>query len=259
MGAAMFRNVYDDPARSEAYATLEFPGTYFLAFRDLPAIVRAHVAGGRALDFGCGAGRSTRFLRGLGFEVAGVDIAEPMLARARARDPEGDYRLLGEDGLRGLGGGAFDLVLSAFTFDNIPTRAQKAALFADLRALLRPAGRIVNLVSAPEIYVNEWASFSTRDFPANRAARCGDEVHIVMLDVPDRRPVVDVLWTDEGYRDVYAVAGLEKVASHRPLGRPDDGQAWVSEERIAPWVIDVLAPVTSRSSPRGTRSSRARR
>ena len=238
----MFRNVYDDLARSEAYATLEFPGTYFLAFRDLPAIIRAHVEGRKAVDFGCGAGRSTRFLRDLGFEAVGVDIAEPMLARARARDPQGDYRLLGEQGVRDIGAGAYDVVLSAFTFDNIPTRERKVALFRDLEALLRPGGRIVNLVSAPAIYVNEWASFSTRDFPANRAARCGDEVRIVMLDVADRRPVVDILWTDEGYRDVYAQAGLEAIASYRPLGRRDEPHAWVSEERIAPWVIDVLGP-----------------
>jgi hypothetical protein len=66
-----FSNVYDDEARSLAYATLEFPGMYFLAFRDLPSIIGEHVLGTKALDFGCGAGRSTRFLRGLGFEVVG--------------------------------------------------------------------------------------------------------------------------------------------------------------------------------------------
>ena len=236
----MFRNVYDHQARSEAYATLEFPGTYFLAFRDLPAIIRAHVQGRKAVDFGCGAGRSTRFLRGLGFEVVGVDIAEPMLARARARDPQGDYRLLGEQGVRYLGAGAYDVVLSAFTFDNIPTRERKVALFRDLEALLRPGGRIVNLVSAPEIYVNEWASFSTKDFPANRNARSGDKVLIVMLDVADRRPVEDILWTDHDYRRLYERAGLQPIQTYEPLGRPGEGHAWVSETTIAPWVIYVL-------------------
>jgi SAM-dependent methyltransferase len=254
-----FQNVYDDDARSEAYATLEFPGTYFLAYRDLPGLIAAHVRGRKALDFGCGAGRSTRFLRGLGFEVVGVDIAEPMLARARARDPEGDYRLVGESGLAGLGEGAFDLVLSAFTFDNVPTLERKVESFRALGGLLGAEGRIVSLVSAPEIYVNEWASFSTKDYPENRRARCGDSVRIVMLDVADRRPVVDVLWTDEGYRDAYARAGLRAVSSHRPLGRPDEPYAWVSEKTIAPWVIDVLAPVTSGSSPRGTASGPATR
>ncbi len=86
-------NPYHDRARADAYAGLEFPGTYYLAYRDLPAIIGEHVTGPRALDFGCGAGRSTRFLRRLGFDsVVGVDISEPMVAQARARDPDGDYR-----------------------------------------------------------------------------------------------------------------------------------------------------------------------
>lgn len=74
-----FHNVYDDEERAGAYAELGFPGTYYLAFRDLPSIFAEHVTGKRALDFGCGAGRSIRFLRGLGFDVVGVDISRPML------------------------------------------------------------------------------------------------------------------------------------------------------------------------------------
>ncbi len=73
--AASFPNVYDDPERAAAYARLEFPGTYYLAFRDLPPIIAEHVRGRTALDFGCGAGRSTRFLKGLGFDAIGVDIS----------------------------------------------------------------------------------------------------------------------------------------------------------------------------------------
>ena len=54
------RNVYEDADRAEAYANLEFPGTYYLAYRDLPRIMSAHGRGTRAVDFGCGTGRSTR-------------------------------------------------------------------------------------------------------------------------------------------------------------------------------------------------------
>src|SRR5512144_1154880 len=188
-----FTNVYDDDARASAYAGLAFPGTYFLAYRDLPEIFRDHVQGRRALDFGCGAGRSTRFLRNLGFDVLGVDIAAPMLARARELDPAGDYRLVLEDDL-GAVPHEFDLVLSAFTFDNVPTGAKKTVLLRALGERLNERGRIVNLVSAPEIYTHEWASFSTREFPENARAKSGDLVRIVMLNVPDARPVEDVLW-----------------------------------------------------------------
>jgi SAM-dependent methyltransferase len=235
-----FANVYDDRARADAYARLEFPGTYYLAFRDLPAIIREHAVGSRALDFGCGAGRSTRFLRALGFDVTGVDIAAPMLERARQVDPAGDYRLVPDGEIGDLEPGSFDLVLSAFTFDNIPDGGKKAALFRALRQVLKPGGCIVNLVSSPDIYVHEWASFSTRDYPENRRAKDGDRVKIVMLDVDDRRPVEDILWDDEGYRDVYERAGLVAVAAHRPLGRRNEPVAWVSETAVAPWVIYVL-------------------
>lgn len=233
-------NVYDDRGRAEAYATLDFPGTYFLAYRDLPAIIGQHVHGRKAVDFGCGTGRSTRFLRELGFDVVGVDISEPMLARARERDPGGDYRLIPDGDLGSLAADSHDLVLSAFTFDNVPTVQKKVTLFQGLKRVLAPGGRIVNLVSSPEIYVNEWASFTTKDFPENRDARCGDTVRIVMLDVADRRPVEDILWTDAGYRDVYERAGVSPLDVYRPLGKEDEAYPWVSETRTAPWVIYVL-------------------
>jgi SAM-dependent methyltransferase len=235
-----FSNVYDDRVRADAYAQLEFPGTYALAYRDLPEIIAAHVTGKRALDFGCGTGRSTRFLVRLGFQATGVDIAEPMLTRARELDPSGEYRLVPNGDLSSLAPDAYDLVLSVFTFDNIPTMERKVALFTSLSRLLRPGGRIASVVSSPEIYVHEWASFSTKDFPANRSARSGDTVRIVILDVVDPRPVEDILFTDEDYREAYRRAGLTVEGMYRPLGRPSEPVTWVSETKIPPWVIYVL-------------------
>ncbi|MBT8479067.1 MAG: methyltransferase domain-containing protein [Gemmatimonadetes bacterium] len=239
-----FSNVYDDDERAESYADLEFPGTYWLAYRDIPALIEAHVLGCRALDFGCGTGRSTRFLRDLGFDVVGVDIAESMLTRAREKDPGGDYRRVPDGALPGLDPGSFDLILSAFTFDNIPILEQKVALLTELRRLLARGGRMVNLVSSPVIYTNEWTSFSTRDFPENRDAGDGDTVRIVMLDVADCRPVEDVLCTGEAYRDAFERAGLSPLQVHQPLGRQDEPFEWVSEIEVSPWVIYVLQKVS---------------
>jgi SAM-dependent methyltransferase len=235
-----FFNVYGDEKRAAAYAGLDFPGTYYLAFRDLPDLFARHVRGGTALDFGCGAGRSTRFLKALGFDVLGVDIAPAMLAHARDRDPEGAYLQLQEGDFGPLSSRRFDLVFSAFTFDNIPSADHRVALFAGLGSLLAEGGRMVTLVSAADIYVHEWTSFSTRAFPENRSARPGDRVRIVMLDVEDRRPVVDVFWTDTDYREQSSRSGLTLLETHRPLGRPSDPYSWVTEPRVSPWAIYVL-------------------
>ena len=235
-----FSNVYEDADRARAYAELVFPGTYYLAFRDLPVLVRKHVRGRRALDFGCGTGRSTRFLKDLAFEVIGVDVSEVMLDQARARDPHGDYRLVVDGTLAEFGSGALDLILAAFTFDNVPTD-QKTSALRELRRLLAPAGRLVAVVSSSAIYWHEWASFSTRDYPANRSARDGDAVRIVMLDVPDRRPVVDILCSDAHYRELFEAVGLCVVDAIRPLATGAESVQWVSETTVPPWTLYVLA------------------
>ena len=235
-----FQNAYADAQRAAAYDQLEFPGTYILAFRDLPDLLRRHVRGRRAVDFGCGTGRTARLLQSLGFEVVGVDIAAEMVEVARWRDPAGDYRVIDDGDFSSLPAGSFDLVLSGFTFDNIPGWERKVRLFAGLRGLLAPAGRLVSIVSTPEIYTHEWASFTTRDFPENRRARTGDVVRIITTDHPDRRPVEDIVWFDEDYREVYRRAGLAPLEVLKPLARGDEPVRWGCETAVAPWAIYVL-------------------
>jgi len=235
-----FSNVYEDAKRAEAYSKLEFPGTYYLAYRDLPRIISEHVKGRKALDFGCGTGRSTRFLRKLRFNVIGVDIAEDMIKKARELDPKGDYRLIKDGDFSQFTSNAFDLVLSVFTFDNVPTLEKKVKNFKGLGILLKNEGRMVNLVSSPEIYTHEWTSFSTKDFPENKHAKSGDTVRIIQTDIEDKRPVEDVIWTDESYREVFKKAELELVKTYKPLAKETEPYKWVNETRVAPWVIYVL-------------------
>jgi SAM-dependent methyltransferase len=236
-----FGNVYEDEERARAYATLQFPGTYYLAFRDLPGLIHRHSHGSRALDFGCGTGRSTRFLRDFGLNVIGADISQAMLDQARALDPLGEYHLIRANVVDEFEPGRFDIILAAFTFDNMPTEAKPDALHA-LRILLAPAGCLLLVVSAPDIYVNEWASFSTREFLENRHARDGDRVCIIMLDVPDRRPVEDVFCTDAHYLRLFERAGLRVLDVEKPLATGKEPTCWVSETTTAAWTIYVLGP-----------------
>ena len=48
------------------------------------------------------------------------------LLTARAIDPSGDYRLINDGDFGPLDGGRFDVVLSAFTFDNVPAARKPA-------------------------------------------------------------------------------------------------------------------------------------
>lgn len=236
-----FRNTYEDAAHAEAYARLEFANTYYLAYRDLPQLIREHVRGTKALDFGCGTGRSTRFLSEIGLEAIGVDISPQMIAKARTLDPAGDYRLIPGEDFSAFIPASFDLITSIFTFDNIPGSECKLRIFCDLAALLKPEGKLVNVVSAPEIYWHEWASFTTKDFPENRSAKPGELVKIITTDFPDHRPTEDILFPDASYRELYERAGLEVTTVLKPLAKGDEPYRWINETKVAPWVVYVLA------------------
>ncbi len=241
-----FRNVYEDEKRANSYSSLEFPGTYYLAYRDLPNIIKEHVNGRKAMDFGCGTGRSTRFLKRLDFTATGIDISEKMIEKANELDPEGDYRLVENDNMNILPKNSMDLITSIFTFDNIPGRVSKIGIFTSLGRMLKEKGVLINLVSSPEIYVNEWASFTTRDFPENNSAKSGDKVKIVMTDVEDSRPVEDIVFSDEDYRKVYEKSGLDVVRNYKPLGLESEPYEWKKETEIAPWVIYVLKKINKK-------------
>jgi len=240
-----FSNVYNDPRRAEAYSKLKFDKTYYLAYRDLPQIISKYTSGKNALDFGCGTGRSTRFLQTLGFKTMGVDISEEMITIAQQLDPTGFYQRIDDGDFSNLPSFSYDLVLCAFTFDNIPTMNKKITLFKGLSMLLTQNGTILNLVSSPEIYTHEWASFTTKDFPENAEAKTGDIVRIITIDIKDKRPCYDIFWSAEDYTKVYTNAGLHIINTSKPLATGHEPYQWVNETKIAPWTIYILKKYSS--------------
>jgi SAM-dependent methyltransferase len=103
--------------------------------------------GERVIDVGCGCGATTLELAdavGESGRVVAVDISEPMLARASARAAQAglaeriEFRLDDAQTAAFPGGGA-DVVFSRF---GVMFFADPVAAFANLRAALRPGGRL---------------------------------------------------------------------------------------------------------------------
>lgn len=114
------------------------------AFGDAAIEAAAPVAGERVLDVGCGAGASSLELAlrvGAQGQVLGVDISEPLIARAHELAPK-DAPLafqVADAGNAELPEGAFDILFSRFgvMFFDDPTAA-----FAHMRRALQPGGRL---------------------------------------------------------------------------------------------------------------------
>lgn len=242
-------NAYADEIRADSYATLEYPGTYYLAYRDLPEIIKKwSEQGGMALDFGCGTGRSTRFLKNLGYNAIGLDISDTMICKARELDPDGEYWLMEDGGEMPFEEKTFDLILSVFTFDNIGSIDRRIQLLNQIQSLLKPNGKLIMLDSNPEVYWYEWASFSNLPFPENKYAQSGDTVKIIMKDVEDKRPVEDIVWFNEDYIYAFKKSKLILKDEFHPLGKPEDGIDYIEEAKIAPWVIFILETEVSKPS-----------
>lgn len=234
-----FFNSYEDKFRASEYSKLEFQNTYYLAYRDLSGIFKTYIKGKRAVDFGCGTGRSTRFLQKHGFDVIGIDISSEMINIARKIDPNGKYYLIEDEDYKDFNPYSYDLVFSAFTFDNIPM-GKKENLFSTLSMLLDKKGKLINIVSSPEMYTREWASFSTKDFPENKNAKNGDIVMIITKDFKDKRPCYDIFCSDSGYKKIYSKVGLKLIKTFRPLAKGDEPFSWINETKIPPWIVYVL-------------------
>jgi ubiquinone/menaquinone biosynthesis C-methylase UbiE len=157
-------NQYNDTSRAGAYARLGIVNSYYLAYRDLPALFAKYGLSGSALDYGCGTGRSTRFLRDQGFKVVGVDIADEMIAKAREQDPDGQYRVIAPGDLRGFADEEFNLVLSEMPFDNMPTIAEKVGTLLEMSRVLKLGGIKILVAASHDLYFREWVSWSTANF-----------------------------------------------------------------------------------------------
>ena len=97
------------------------------------------LAGGAALDVGCGEGRFCRILRAEGFAPVGLDPTEELLAAARARDPDGRY-VEGRAEALDFPDAGFDLVVSCLSLIDIE---DAATAIAEMARVLKPGGTLL--------------------------------------------------------------------------------------------------------------------
>lgn len=102
----------------------------------------AWVAGAKALEIGCGAGRMTAFLATRIDHVVAVDVSTEMIDLARARlEAVTNVELHATNGedLAVFAADTFDFVLSYIVFQHVP-KSIVQTYFQEIRRVLRPGG-----------------------------------------------------------------------------------------------------------------------
>lgn len=121
---------------------------------DLPFyLAECRRARGPVLELACGTGRLTLPLKKAGVDITGLDLAAPMLARARRKAAEAGLEI---PFVRGNAANfrlkrKFKLVFMAFnSLQHLGRAAELEGLFASVRRCLRPGGRFIFDVFNPD-------------------------------------------------------------------------------------------------------------
>jgi trans-aconitate 2-methyltransferase len=161
------------------------------------------------LDAGCGSGRLTELLveRVPHGRVVAVDVSASMIDAARERlGPDVDLRVADLVGLD-LGGETVDVVFSTATFHWI---ADHDALFASLRGVLRPGGRLV--------------------------AQCGGAGNIASVHAAARQAADDPQFRQyfDGWRGPWNFATPEDTERRLRAAGFAEARCWLTERPVKP-------------------------
>ena len=98
--------------------------------------------GSRVLDIGCGNGRFYEFFKQKGVRYVGVDNSEKLIAAAKIKFPEADFRVADALCLP-FEENEFDLAVSTAVLHHIPSKVYRRLFFKEARRVLKPGGCLV--------------------------------------------------------------------------------------------------------------------
>lgn len=219
-------------------------GTLYLSFRDFKELLSEQFPDRpfdclRAIDYGCGAGRSTRYLKSLGIDhIEGFDISADMIREAKEFDPDGVYKETSSADLP-LVNNSNDLALMSFVTVAINEKNELIRIFKELHRVLKPGGLALSLTLSESFWNPEfeWVSYR-KDYPENHSFWSGQKVRLKIKEINLELTVS--YWPENDIVACAGKAGLALVKIHEPLGKPEDAITWKDEQLSSPYSIFVL-------------------
>jgi len=227
-------------ANAEAYGSLGIEGTTYQIGFDAVARLLGDISGKSFLDFGCGTGRSARFLRKLGAQrVHAVDHNQSMIDQALSQEMDGISFLRTDDTVP-LPDMSVDGAVSMNVFIEIRTPAAMAHACAEIARTLRPGAPFVLESSSPMAFGHTFRSFG---YPYAGPLRSGDLTPCIVTASGGQFVIEDTYWTERDYVDAIERAGLTVATIDYP--RPSDPAAWSTDEASVPPCIVIEARKTA--------------
>jgi ubiquinone/menaquinone biosynthesis C-methylase UbiE len=178
-------------------------------------LVRRRLIGApsEALDVGCGVGLTDRHLLSHVGTLHGVDVSEEMVAVARERNPDVEYRTYDGSALP-YDEGRFDLVFAICVLHHVAPAA-RPALFGELRRVVRPGGLITVFEHNPLNPLTRRVVRSCRfdeDVELLGRRRLAESLRAARVEVTDQEYLLFFPWRGNVLR------ALERRLARVPLG-----------------------------------------
>jgi len=214
---------------AELYGMLGIEGTTYQIGFDAVRELLGNVNGQTLLDFGCGAGRSTAFLKGLGAgHVYGVDHDRNMIDQAQSQEV-GGVTFICIDGPIPLPDASLDGAVSLNVFIEIRTPGEMRSACAEIARTLRPGSPFVLESSSAMAFGHTFRNYR---YPATGPLRSGDTTPCIVTTPGGQFTITDTYWTEDDYVDAVEHAGLTVTTIAYPM--PPDPSAWSTDEASVP-------------------------
>ncbi len=223
--------------KAKLYAQYKIIGTDYLAFRDLPELIKKYSHGKKAIDYGCGCGRSTQFLKNLGLEVVGVDTSPEMLKQAETIDKQTTYRLIQSAEIPACNH-FYNIAFCSLVLFEISSKTELLKIFNEIKRVIDENGIFIIVTGSEDMYRHSWYTLDA-SYKENRSLKSGSLAKIQLKQI--NLELLDYFWTDNDYQEIMKKSGLSLLEKLNPLGSKEDGYPWVSEMTVSPYVIYVLA------------------
>jgi len=193
----------------DIYKKIGIEGTYKIGFDYLKKLI-GDISNKKILDYGCGNGRSSVFLRDLNGEVYGVDISKKAinLVKKYFKNSRRNFRLMTKNQIP-FTENYFDFVFCSFVHPGIEDMNKMTKIHKEIKRVLKKNGSLFILTINPGMWGHDYKSCSS-NFPKNFNYKSGDKINVVLKTKPQME-FQDYYWTEKDYENSLKSAGFKKI------------------------------------------------
>lgn len=243
---------------AKEYAKVELIGQYLLAahcVREKLMLFKENIH--YLVDFGCGAGKSTRAIANCvreGGVIVGVDISDDMLIEARGLNEKlkdklprvkFEYKkIMTQNGVEKipLADEVADAVTTTIVLVEIQSEEQLRNAFHEMGRITKPGGQLVVINSSDKITCEDFTSFTYAPFPENKERK--DNIRKCKSTVSNIVWEKERHWSREILTQFAEEAGFKNLSVEYPLATesippfPDNpSRPWKDELCFSPFIM----------------------